>query len=231
MPLLLTRALVPYELAAKWEADGRPGFADPYAVHQRVWDCFPGRPRADRDFLTRADPQQEDLRILLLSAVEPARPPWCPDAGWQSKTIEEDGFFSHARYRFSLLANPTRKVRSNAAGEVLRNSRRVPITHREDRHDADGRRQRGLVSWLVEHGEAAGFTVDPDTLRTITRPRQPFVQPPKNGSPRRTGILHGVDFQGVLTVTDRDKLRAAFATGIGPAKAFGFGMLCLAPLE
>jgi hypothetical protein len=32
-------------------------------------------------------------------------------------------------------------------------------------------------------------------------------------------------------VTDRDQLRAAFAGGIGPAKAFGFGMLRLAPLS
>jgi len=228
MCLILTRALVPYDLAAKWEADGRPGFGDPYAVHQRAWECFPGRPRADRDFLTRTDPKDEHLQVLLLSAIEPARPSWCPEDRWQSKRID-DGFFAHPRYRFSLLANPTRKVRSNAKGEILKNSRRVPITHREDREDAHGRRQRGLVSWLAEHGEAAGFSIDPSNLRTVTRPRHTFVRPPKDGTPRHSGTLHAVDFQGLLAVDDGEKLRAAFALGIGPAKAFGFGMLCLAP--
>jgi CRISPR system Cascade subunit CasE len=221
MPLILTRILLPYETAAKWEAGGRPGFGDPYAVHQRAWECFPDRPEAARDFLTRVDPQSEHLRILVLSPEIPVRPDWCPDGcAWQSKVIDEETFFSRERYRFSLLANPTRKVRSNKMGERLKNSRRVPVTSRED-----------LVAWLQRKADQHGFSIDPARLRTVARPRQSFVRPPKSDAPRQSGTLHAVDFQGVLTVTDREKLRAAFASGIGPAKAFGFGMLCLAPLS
>jgi CRISPR system Cascade subunit CasE len=40
----------------------------------------------------------------------------------------------------------------------------------------------------------------------------------------------GVDFQGVLRVTDRAAFHYAFETGIGPAKAFGFGLLMLQPV-
>jgi hypothetical protein len=39
-----------------------------------------------------------------------------------------------------------------------------------------------------------------------------------------------VEFQGELTVTNPDQLRVTVATGIGSAKAFGFGLLVLAPL-
>lgn len=231
MALQLTRALIPYDLAAVREANGRPAFADPYAWHQRSWDCFPDRPHDQRDFLTRIDAKPERLQLLILSPTIPARPDWCPSDGWQTKDVDEEAFFSASRFRFSLLANPTRKIRSNEKGELLRNSRRVPITHREDRTDEHGQTRRGLLTWLADQGQSAGFRFEPEDLHTITRPRQNFVRPKKGDSPRRSGTLHGVDFQGTLEATDRDLLRRAFATGIGPAKAFGFGMLCLAPLS
>jgi hypothetical protein len=81
----------------------------------------------------------------------------------------------------------------------------------------------GLLSWLVRKGEAHGFTFDPNQVRTIPRSRQYFI---KSGS---LGLHHGVEFQGTLRVVDPDKFRHAFAHGIGSAKAFGFGMLVLAP--
>ena len=231
MSLILTRALIPYELAARWEAGGRPGFADPYSWHQRSWECFPDLSReAPRDFLTRIDPKDECVQLLILSGSTPTRPAWCPDHGWQMKEIDQESFFSRNRYHFSLLANPTRKVRSNEKGELLNNSRRVPVTHREDRINDAGHAQRGLLSWLADHGKNAGFTLDESSVKTITRPRQNFVKPAKSGGRRQSGILHAVDFQGVLTVTDPLALRLAFATGIGSAKAFGFGMLCLSPI-
>ncbi len=228
MSLILTRALIPYELAAKWTSNGRPGFADPYAWHQRAWECFPNAAKdADRDFLTRIDPKDEHLQLLILSPDVPTRPDWCPVDQWQSKNVDAE-FLAAPRYQFSLLANPTRKVRSDRNGNILKNGRRVPVTHREDRADpVTGRMQRGLVSWMKEHGEAAGFLIDETSLRTITKPCQAFT---KHNGARHHGMLHAVDFQGTLTVTDPAKLRAAFCCGIGSAKAFGFGMLCLSPL-
>ena len=37
-------------------------------------------------------------------------------------------------------------------------------------------------------------------------------------------------FEGVLIVTDPENLRSALTAGIGPAKAYGCGLLTLAPL-
>jgi CRISPR system Cascade subunit CasE len=73
--------------------------------------------------------------------------------------------------------------------------------------------------------EAGGFDIgDPEHLRTIPKPRSYFQ---KAGM---SGVHFAVEFQGVLTVTDPSRFRIAFATGIGSAKAFGFGLLAMAPL-
>lgn len=82
-----------------------------------------------------------------------------------------------------------------------------------------------MLSWLARKGEAHGFTFDPAEVRTVPRPRQPFI---KGGV---AGLHAGVDFQGRLRVTRFELFRKAFEEGIGSAKAFGYGMLVLAPLD
>ncbi|NQX01593.1 type I-E CRISPR-associated protein Cas6/Cse3/CasE, partial [bacterium] len=135
MNLHLTQAVVPYEIAARWRKDG--GFTDSYAWHKRAWDCFPDQPDAARDFLTRLDDTGNGFRLLILSSAGPSKPDWCPDHGWQSKAVGEN-FLSHLRYRFSLLANPTRKLAAPRDAEgKRRGAKRVPISKRED-----------LLDWL-----------------------------------------------------------------------------------
>ena len=211
MNLHLTQALVPYEIAARWRKDG--GFTDSYAWHKRAWDCFPGQPDAARDFLTRLDDTGNGFRLLILSAADPAKPDWCPDHGWQSKGVGEN-FLTHPRYRFSLLANPTRKLAAPRDAEgKRRNAKRIPISKRED-----------LLDWLERKATQHGFSVTPEEIRTIPQPRQSFI---KAG---QAGLHTATEFTGILTVTDPQLLRQAFANGIGSAKAFGFGMLCLSPI-
>jgi len=73
-------------------------------------------------------------------------------------------------------------------------------------------------------GEQGGFTVDEATLRTFSRGREYFE---KNG---QQGLHSAVEFQGELTVTDPAKFHDTFTRGIGSAKAFGFGLLVIAPI-
>lgn len=219
MNLHLTEILLGYEAAVK------AGLRDTYAWHQKVWLCFPGREEAARDFLTRLDPQDGHFRLLLLSAAPPQRPPWCPTDSWRSKAIPEH-FLDGPAFRFSLVANPTMKlVIRDEDGNRKKNGRRVPIVHREDAEDkATGKLQPGLLSWLARKAEAHGFAFDPSRVRTVPRARHYFI---KGGT---VGLHTGVEFQGHLRVTDPGKFREAFARGIGSAKAFGFGMLVLAPV-
>lgn len=201
----LTKIEIDYETAYKNK------LRDTYDWHQNVWLAFPGRNREPRAFLTRLDEIEGGFRLLIFSQIPPRRPSWCPETAWHSKKIA-DSFFRHSAYQFSLLANPTKKVRSDKHGQLLKNSRRVALIKRED-----------LLAWLLRKAEQHGFAVDPDKIQTIPRHRQVFI---KNG---KVGLHTATEFRGTLKVLHLDKFRQAAFCGIGPAKAFNFGMLCLAP--
>ena len=208
--LHLTQILVSYEDAVRLLR-----IRDTYDWHQRVWQAFGDRENQARDFLIRVDRKEEAYRILILSSSAPSKPDWCPTDSFATKIIPDD-FFAHPRYRFSLLANPTKKLRvDNADGSRKKNGRRVPLTKRED-----------LAAWLQRKADTGGFTLNLGSLRTIPRGREFF---------HKDGAVHGthsaVEFQGELTVTNPAQLRAAVTAGIGSAKAFGFGLLVLAPLS
>jgi CRISPR system Cascade subunit CasE len=69
-----------------------------------------------------------------------------------------------------------------------------------------------------------GFSTDEAALRTFSQGRDYF---------ERQGIrgLHSaVEHRGVPQGTDPAKFRESFSNGIGSAKAFGFGLLVIAPL-
>jgi CRISPR system Cascade subunit CasE len=120
---------------------------------------------------------------------------------------------------FQLCANPTKKIASKSDGTVTKNGRRVPLGKREE-----------LVGWIKRKGEQGGFTVDEATLRTISRGREYFEKKDPKGQPL-TGLHSAVEFEGVLTVTDPAKFHGTFTRGIGSAKAFGFGLLVIAPIS
>ncbi|MBQ9405638.1 MAG: type I-E CRISPR-associated protein Cas6/Cse3/CasE [Desulfovibrio sp.] len=187
---------------------------DNYDWHKAAWQCFPGMADAHRDFLLRLDWLDNGCRAYLLSGPEPVRPAWCPSAGWAVKEIPH-GFLEHERYRFDLLANPTRKlVIRDANGERRKNGKRVPLLHEDEQ-------RRWLKAKGVQHGfcleDAVPLAVDPAG-------RHPFHRRGDEG-------LHvGVRFRGVLNVTDKERFADAFRHGIGSAKGFGFGMLILKPV-
>ena len=185
---------------------------DCYDWHQAAWKAFPGRDGQPRDFLMRLDRQRDGFRLLLVSANEPTRPDWCPPGSWRSKPIPEN-YFTRRRYAFQLCANPTKKVtKLGADGEPTKNGKRVPLTAREE-----------FFRWISRKGEQSGFSVKEETLRTFARGREYFE---KRGV---RGLHSAVEFQGVLNVTEPAKFHETFTRGIGPAKAFGFGLLVIAP--
>lgn len=188
---------------------------DSYDWHQAVWKAFPGRDRERRDFLTRLDRRREGFRLLIVSPIEPVHPAWCPAGSecWKTTPIPE-AYFTRRRYAFQLCGNPTRKVAvHNPDGSFRKNGRRVPLGTRED-----------LVAWINRKGEQGGFSVAEEVLRTFSRGREYFE---KNGM---RGLHSAVEFQGVLAVTDPATFFETFSRGVGSAKAFGFGLLVIAPI-
>jgi CRISPR system Cascade subunit CasE len=63
-------------------------------------------------------------------------------------------------------------------------------------------------------------------VRIIARDRRSFT---KNGRGMPV-VLHTATFEGLLQVTDVQLLAERLLGGIGPAKAYGCGLLTLAPV-
>jgi CRISPR system Cascade subunit CasE len=215
--IYLTQILVPYELAVR-----QLRIRDNYDWHQRAWQAFGGRDGVARDFLTRVDQIDGAYRLLVVSSSEPNKPDWCPTSSFKTKTVPET-FFEHKRYRFSLLANATKKIVNPNKPKVVRadgrldrnkNSKRIPLTRRED-----------LLRWLERKAEHGGFALEIGAVRTIPRGREYFFKPGAHG------VHYATEFQGALAVTNPSVFRETFARGIGSGKAFGFGLLVLAPIS
>ncbi len=212
-PYYLTRALIgPRTVYAR-------GLRDGYAWHQLVWKAFPGRDGATRDFLTRLDDKPGGAQLLMVSTTEPLRPDWLGEQDeWQSKIIPS-GFFQAKSYRFQLHANPTvKRVVRDAAGVRKKGGKREAI-----------KTEAGLRAWLERKGEAGGFRLPDSIPLEIFCQASHFSKKPKTGRPI-SGTHGAVDFSGILEVTDPALFFQTFSKGIGSAKAFGFGLLVLAPV-
>jgi CRISPR system Cascade subunit CasE len=201
---------------------GRLRIHDSYDWHQRLWDCFPGTPDLRRAFLTRVDLLDGSFRVWLLTEHEPTCPAWCPHDAFFIKDIAP-GFLSHKHYAFDLRANPTKAVLqrgSDGSPKLKANGRwasgkRVPLVHHED-----------LRSWIDRKAADAGFRISEAKPLDIG----PMVEHHFHKKENR-GYHGGVQFRGVLEVTDPVKFAQAHSKGIGSAKAFGFGLLLLAPVQ
>ena len=199
------------------EIDAETAFAegvpDSYAWHQRMWSCFPKQPDRKRDFLTRIDNLEGGFRLWLLSPSLPSCPPWCPPDRFAVKEIASS-FLSHQYYAFNLRANPVKcLVQRNEQGDRRGRGKRVPLTKHDD-----------LRVWLDRKGAQGGFRIVADRPLDISPMVHSYFRKRDH-----TAFHGGVEFRGFLEVTDSTQFYKTYYAGVGSAKAFGFGMLLLAP--
>lgn len=194
---------------------GRTWLANPYRVHQRLLMAFPDG-QAGR-VLFRIEDDREPARILVQS---PGPADWegafssLPIlAGRPQQKPVSLALRSGQRLRFFLRANPTvrRVFQPVPDGQPVPEGKRVGIGQEDKQRE-----------WLARKGEAGGFCL----AGFEVRPRGMVSVHPAEGPPRR---YLAADFEGILVVTDPVRLRETVEAGIGSGKAFGFGLLSLAP--
>jgi CRISPR system Cascade subunit CasE len=187
--------------------------------------------------LWRLDQERHDLQLYVVSPVRPDFTGLLESAGWPTSiTWDEtdyarflDGLDMGQRWRFRLTANPVRVQPSSTAGGERARGKIVP--HVTARHQEE---------WLIERAPNWGFSIPAEShdhrqLTVAERHTARFDRkngPGSLGRPRTDRVaITRATFEGVLRVEDADRLRTALTTGMGRAKAYGCGLMTLAPVR
>jgi CRISPR system Cascade subunit CasE len=152
------------------------------------------------------------------------------------------------RLAFRLRANPTRKIDTKTRPDGAKsNGKRVDIRGEENQ-----------IAWLERKAESSGFRLlrirlDADQIAAASRMCD--VAPSLDSSPQTLPNLRtrpddkifglradkhhrgefkhltfgAVQFEGLLEITDIEKFKQTLANGVGSGKAYGFGLLSIAP--
>lgn len=206
--------------------------ADCHILHQHVLAGFPtaSTPHAREEFgvLYRLDfdPRTTAPTLVVQSIVPPDWTEWegsgllAAGATPQTKDIATAyaAIGPKTRLRFRLRANPTRRINSSRAGTTPLAGKRVEL-----------RDEIGQRDWLARKADQCGFDVIGANVR-----QGDALGGKQHGRQRRNNQIQSltfamVTFDGMLEVTAAESFRQALLQGIGSGKAYGFGLLSVAP--
>lgn len=223
-----------------------------FEMHRLVMSGFPDvtaphgmEARAYLDVLYRVEPLKRDghITVLVQSRLGPDWSCLPTDYLLDEDEIESlnckfigdlyDGIESGQALAFRLRANPTKKARKIENGETrLLQGQRVAL-----------RGESELVDWLRRRGEQHGFCLlsareapAVHDLRVVQEanvhgwaPGRESEDEMEGRSKARRITISSVLYEGHLRVTEVNEFRKALQHGIGPGKAFGMGLLSVAP--
>lgn len=215
-------------------ASGRV-LASPHRMHGAVNLCFPPSASPGR-ILWRVDRTPSATYLYIVSDIAPDATGFVEEHGWPAAggwmTRDYTPLLERLRagdsYVFRLTANPVRHLRpkdpdgaaSDTAVEAVgaQRGRGQRWAHTTAAHQ---------LGWLVSRAPGWGFDVgvpDTPTARIVERRKFDFE---RKGNRVTIGLA---SFEGTLTITDSAVFRERLTAGIGPSKAYGCGMLTLAPV-
>jgi CRISPR system Cascade subunit CasE len=210
--------------------EARRDLSDPYQLHSTLCRAFcePGARCPGNEFLWRLEPETDPTgwpRILVQSR---ALPDWSGIgvSGWLSKAdppidlktrLMLKSITIGQKFLFRLRANPC----------VTRNGKRLGPLRLEDQE-----------AWIQRKGMQHGFSLprlvsfdlsgsSGDRIDVRVSQEQMLRGTRHSGNTIR---VFSVLYDGIITVTEPDKFKAALATGIGHGKVMGLGLLSVVPI-
>ena len=192
-------------------AQARRDLGDAYEMHRTLARVFAFGPQSSLPrFLWRLEMKTESLQspVVLIQAQEQGdwsvvnRMPDYLQSLAETKKVDLCHLVRLDRqYRFRLLANPT----------VCRQGKRLALLKLEEQ-----------TAWIERQGTSHGFEVK----AMIVSPHELLNSSREEKAPI---CVHRVCFEGKLCIRDKVAFERALLAGIGPAKAFGCGLLSVAP--
>lgn len=204
--------------------------ADCQALHSTILKAFPlkapdsGDAREQFGVLYRVDvDKQGAMHLYVQSHVAPDWQFLRPDYAASAPVFKPvrglyERITSGTVLGFTLRANTTRKVGTTSKTQRIQgveksNGRRVFLTRPEDQ-----------LEWLERKAQYCGFKVLAANLRHEDSRGKQRTNKAELHSLRFLGVV----FEGSLIVTDKALFLDALRQGIGPGKAYGFGLLSVA---
>ena len=213
--------LEPYRMRKAWSSL--------QVMHAAIESAFEGG--SDTRKLWRIDQLAGRYYLIVCSRT---RPLTCPDdlGGTDNtwETVEYEPFLLRLKegqkWSFRLRANPTRSI-SQGAGKRGKVYAHVTVDQQK--------------AWLLSRAEDCGFVIprfedasdiDEDEVQArqfdVVQREQLRFKKKHNAKPIE---LRVATFEGVLEIRDVNRLRQVLCDGIGRAKAYGCGLLTLAPVS
>lgn len=196
-----------------WELDWKHA-RNPYDLHRALWHGFPDfPPGSDRPFLfcVRWGKFGQPVQVRMQSETAPVQ----PDDG-TIRLLKLQPYQPRPAtgqlVRFTLCANPVKRLTEKTGPDDAGRQARVPLIREEQRLD-----------WLVRQLSPAVEVLESN----IVEWRDLFFTIPREQGQGRAGKHATVTFTGVGEVRDPDRLTGLLKNGVGPAKAFGCGLLVL----
>lgn len=196
---------------------------DPYQLHRTVLSAFPTPLPPTERVLYRLE---TSLHTLVLLVQSHTRPDW---------TSLKNRPYLEPSDPFSGAENPAVKPLSLTfqAGQLLYFRLRANPTVKKERPDKKHSRRHALlkeeeqIAWLTRQAAQHGFSFDPHRVRLSHKQQHQAYIPRPTQAEKLT--LFTVQFDGLCQVENPEKLLQAVTQGIGPGRAFGCGLLSLAP--
>jgi CRISPR system Cascade subunit CasE len=232
--------------------------AQPYEMHRTLMRAFEKLPSEEETkarercgVLFRADVDDRHNRVVVY-VQSVAKPDWSflstlrgyllpdadrPNPASKDVTAPYQSLQNGQVLSFRLRANPTKRIAKVTKGDSELKGKRVGLLREEEQ-----------VAWLIRKGKErqkgipGGFEilmnevedkngeVRPVPRVTVRCEGKQRGRKKEEGRPHATTHL-AVCFDGLLRITDANAFRETLVRGIGPGKAFGFGLLSVAPIN
>jgi CRISPR system Cascade subunit CasE len=215
---------------------------NPRTMHAAVLGGLPSQPATERVLWRLEADGAHRASLLVLTQTRPSWEHVVEQAGWPGAEDPQAlvrpyepllaQVTSGAVFAFRLKANPvsaTKKPDAPSARQKERlaqeRPRGVRVAHRTAAHQ---------LSWLIGRVPGWGFTLATDdqgapAVRLIGRERVSFSKRLPDGSPDNQVTLQAATFEGIVRVTDPALARRSLLAGVGAGKAYGLGLVTLAP--
>jgi CRISPR system Cascade subunit CasE len=214
---------------------------NPQRMHAAVLGGLSRQPVTER-VLWRLETSAHRASLLVLTQSTPSWEHLIEQAGWAAADEPQALVRSYQplldraergrEYRFRLRANPVGATRTPQKPseaqrhrlEAAERPRGVRVAHRTAAHQ---------LQWLTDRVGKWGFSIPPTTdgppdVRLGERGRMVFTK--SGATSGRRVVIQTATFDGRLRIEDPELAQASLLDGVGAARAYGCGLITLAPI-